>query len=313
MRSSAHVRQENMPQVSAVIPNYNGRMLLAKHLMSVLRCLRDQDQLVIVDDASTDSSVNWLINFYRLHKVKRVPEKVIPHDKQAYEVWEGDYHFSPSKQISLMLIVNLENLRFGAAANRGVELASGELILLLNSDVSPHEDILSYLLPRLKSDVFAVACLEVERHKGSIIFGGKNTLSFQRGMFIHARAVKFNAGKTAWVTGGSGLYDRAKWLEIGGFDSRYYPAYWEDVDLSWQARKLGWQVLFEPKAIVDHNHESTNKDAFGIQQMQAMSWHNANKFVQKNANWKQKILHFLWQPYWIWKTAKGFSTEAVNV
>jgi O-antigen biosynthesis protein len=302
-----------MPQVSAVIPNYNGRMLLAKNLMSVFRCLRDKDQLVIVDDASTDSSVNWLVNFYRLNKIKRVPEKVIPHDKNAYEVWEGVYHFSPSKQIFLTLIVNLENLRFGAAANRGVTVASGESILLLNSDVSPHDEVLDYLLPHMSSEVFAVACLEVERRRGSVILGGKNTLSFQRGMFIHARANKFTAGNTAWVTGGSGLFDRAKWLELGGFDGRYYPAYWEDVDLSWQARQQGWQVLFEPKAVVDHNHESTNKDAFGIQQMQYMSWRNANKFVLKNANLKQRILYYLWQPYWIWKTASGFRTEEVNV
>jgi GT2 family glycosyltransferase len=313
-----------MPQISAVIPNYNGRMLLAKHLMSVFRCLRDKDQLLIVDDASSDSSVNWLINFYRLHKVKRVPEKIIPHNKQAYEVWEGDYHFSCSKQIFLSLIVNQENLRFGAAANRGVELATGSLILLLNSDVSPHENILEYLLPYFEkqspksrsapeSAVFAVACLEIERHQGRIVMGGKNTITFQRGMFIHARANKFTSGKTAWVAGGSGLFDRIKWLEVGGFDSRYYPAYWEDVDLSWQAQKRGWQVLFEAKAIVDHNHESTNLDAFGVQQMQAMSWRNANKFVRKNANFKQQILHLLWQPYWIWKTAKGFTAEEVRI
>ncbi len=301
-----------MPQVSAVIPNYNGRQLLARHLPAVLRCLQNDDQLVIVDDASTDESVNWLINLYRLRRSLNLPENCASLSKLGCEVWIGEYHFSQTKKIDLVLIKNSENLRFGAAVNRGVEVATGELILLLNSDVSPHEDILRFLLPHFeKENVFAVGCLEQEKHHARIILGGKNTLTFRRGMFIHARATKFTPGKTAWVTGGSGLFSRSKWLELGGFDVRYYPAYWEDVDLSWQARQRGWQVLFEPQAVVDHNHESTNRDTFGVQKMQAMSWQNAQKFVWKNGNVFQKLLHVAWKPYWWWKMTKGHRIEEV--
>src|SRR5258708_2615279 len=112
-----------MPQVSAVIPNYNGRQLMARHLPTVLRCLRDADQLVVVDDASTDDSVQWLINQYKLVSVDA---------NKVTEILTGRYH-SAQKNIDVVVVKNLHNVRFGAAANRGVQKASGELILLLNS------------------------------------------------------------------------------------------------------------------------------------------------------------------------------------
>lgn len=286
-----------MPQVSAVIPNYNGRALLSKHLPAVLRCLQDQDQLLIVDDASTDDSVEWLVAQFRLVAGKELSD--------TSKTWIGRYR-TAQKKVDVFVIQNEKNLRFGASANRGVELASGGLILLLNSDVSPQADVLQFLLPHFDDQkTFAVGCLEEEEQN----LGGKNTLKFQRGMFIHARASNFMPGETAWVTGGSGLFDRSKWLELGGFDSRYYPAYWEDIDLAWQARQKGWRVLFEPRAIVKHQHESTNKSVFGTHKMQAVSWQNARKFVWKNGTRTQKFLHILWQPYWLWKIRLGHQHE----
>ena len=50
----------NIMSVSTIIPTYNGRKLLEQHLPTVLRALRDGDELIIVDDASQDESSNWL-------------------------------------------------------------------------------------------------------------------------------------------------------------------------------------------------------------------------------------------------------------
>jgi GT2 family glycosyltransferase len=88
---------------------------------------------------------------------------------------------------------------------------------------------------------------------------------------------------------------------LKGFDRRYYPAYWEDVDLSYQAKKRAYIVLFEPKAQVDHNHESTNQTVFGAATIRKISWRNAKKFTWKNGDIWQKISFLLWQPYWLLK------------
>ena len=276
----------SLSPVSAVIPTYNGRRLLAKHLPAVFACLSNGDELVIVEDAGPDDTGPWTTKQFRL-RAARAPIAGV-------NVSRGNYT-SGRKKIAVTLVVNQQNQRFGETSNRGVKVAKHPLIFLINSDVAPRKTALKYLVPYFKDQtVFAVGLLENEHGKKS----GKNKLWFERGMFIHAKADNFKAGPTAWVSGGSGLYSQEKWLEIGGFDRLFYPAYWEDIDLSFQARKRGWQVLFEPKAVVDHNHETTNITVFGQRKMEQMSWRNASKFVWKNGDFWQKLAHLLWKPYW---------------
>ncbi|MBD3279301.1 MAG: glycosyltransferase, partial [Candidatus Pacebacteria bacterium] len=213
------------------------------------------------------------------------------------------------KRIKVVVLVNQLNQRFAQNVNGGVKLASGELILLLNNDVKPQSNILKYLLPHFqKENMFAVGCLELEPNG---VKGGKNKLWFERGMFHHARASDFNSGPTAWVSGGSGLFARDKWLELAGFDPDYAPAYWEDVDLSFRARKKGWQVWFEPKAVVEHHHESTNLAEFGQKKIAQISWQNAQQFVWKNGSLSQKLQHLLWQPWWWLKRTSSSASSTV--
>lgn len=276
--------------VSAVIPTFNGQPLLEAHLPAVIKCLGPTDELIIVDDSSNDATVAWLTTTFGLKT--RI-------EKAKYFTLESEVATRPAGP-TIKLIVNKTNLRFGATVNRGVVLAQGDLILLLNNDVKPQADILTHLLPYFQSAaVFAVGCLEHEKDAtGTWKKGGKNKLWFQRGMFIHARADDFKSGETAWVSGGSGVFDRQKWLELGGFDPLFYPAYWEDIDLSFRARQRGWQVVFESRAIVEHHHETTHQSVFGQDKIDAMSWRNANKFVWKNGSFWQKFQHVVWQPYW---------------
>jgi len=92
--------------------------------------------------------------------------------------------------------------------------------------------------------------------------------------------------------------DRKKFLEIGGFDTLYKPAYWEDIDLSWRAReKHGYKILFEPRSQVFHNHETTNVSVFGLRRMEIMAMRNQVLFVWKNFKGQKLLKHFLWLPY----------------
>jgi GT2 family glycosyltransferase len=280
--------------VSAVVPNYNGQHLLAKHLPAVITALEDGDELLVIDDCSTDDSVRWLTQLYKLELdpvLSTEVARVFTHPKLKFK----------GKKIDFKLIVNQSNLRFGATANRGVAGAQHNLVFLINNDVSPQAQVLSYLVPAFSDEtVFAVGCLEKERTADGIQLGGKNRLWFERGIFMHSRATNFKSGRTSWVSGGSGMFDRTKWLELGGFERAYYPAYWEDVDLSFRARKKGWKVLFEAKAVVNHNHESTHTDVFGQQKIMDIGWKNALIFTLRNADPAQRLQFWLWQPYWWW-------------
>lgn len=278
-----------MPNVSIVIPSYKGVHLYEKNLQAVLDCMRDGDELIVVDDASgpEDDTIAWF-------------EKKFQIKKQQFNDFAADYYLGKYKNLSIVLLVNQTNQRFGASSNRGFAVAQNELVFLINNDVAPYKDCLQHLVPHFDNpQVFAVGCLEHETHLGEI--GGRNKLWFERGMFLHSRYKDMSVGETAWASGGSAMFRKSIFQEIGGFDKLYYPAYWEDIDLSFQARKKGYLVLFEPKAQVDHNHETTNKSVFGEKKMRDMSWRNAKKFTWKNANFWQKISFLLWQPYWLIK------------
>ncbi len=280
-------------QVSVIIPSYRGVHLYKKNLAAVFDCMRDGDELIVIDDASgpEDDTLAW---FKQNFKVKQKPFADF-----AVDYYLGSYQKN-SKKIEVILLINHENQRFGASANRGFQIARNELVFLINNDVAPHRDCLKFLLLNFEQPrVFAVGCLEHETHLGEI--GGRNILWFERGMFLHSRHQDMSAGETAWASGGSAMFRKSFFEEIGGFDKRYYPAYWEDIDLSYQAKKRGYLVLFEPRAQVDHNHETTNQSVFGEKKIREISWRNAKKFTWKNANFWQKLAFLLWQPYWFIK------------
>ena len=279
------------PGVSVVIPTYQGKILLKKNLPCVLKSLRNGDEVIIVDDGGFKETLVWLKKNYGLGRGVK---------SDSYILYKGEFKQS-KKQVGLIYVANQTSLRFAANSNRGVELARYPLIFLVNDDVSIYFDTIKKLVPHFKDNgVFAVGCLEFDHQRGGIK-SGKNKLWFERGMFIHSKADDLKFGQTAWASGGSAMFSRDKWLQMGGFDLAYYPAYWEDIDLSQTARGRGWKILFEPQARVDHNHETTNTDVFGQSKIEQMSWRHANIYTWKHADIWQKIAYLLWRPYWWWK------------
>lgn len=247
------------PSVSVIIPTYNGQKLLAKHLPAVAKVLQAHDEIVIVDDASSDETVPWLQT--------QIPQ----YEKQ---------------NIGLHIVVHAANKRFAAAVNSGVEAAQNPFVFLLNNDVSPlSADILETLLQWFKDEnMFAVGCAEVHENSPHAQVFGRGTGGWQRGLLVHWYDSNQGSNVTLWTAGGSMLFDREKFLQIGGMDTLFYPAYEEDRDLSYRALKHGWKLAFEPRARVLHQHETTNASVFGKRKMQIDSWKNQYLLVWKKCD-----------------------------
>ncbi len=265
--------------ISVVIPTYNAQALLAKHLPDVAKVLEPGDEIVIVDDASTDDTANLV-------------RTMIP----AYA----------EKQIVMRLVEHKNNQRFAAAVNSGVAAAGHSYIFLLNNDVSPlTEDVRSLLLGWFDDpEMFAVGCAEVTEDKPGAQVAGRGTGNFERGLLTHWYDPDQSSTKTLWTAGGSMFFDRAKFREIGGMDTLFYPAYEEDRDLSYRALKHGWKIAFEPKAVVLHQHETTNLSVFGRRKVEIVSWKNQFLIVWKNiTDWSLLAQHLVWLPYHLTLTA----------
>lgn len=209
-------------KASIVIPNFNGEALLTKNLPYVIKAMEKKEnnisEIVVVDDGSWDGSIPLLKE--KFPEVKLIKHKV--------------------------------NRGFSAAVNTGVRGSSGDLIVLLNSDVVPDEDFLLNTLPHFKNPrVFAVSLHEKGYGwaRGGFKNGFIEILPGDEGSTFH---------ESFYVSGGSGVFNRNIWMELGGMDEELLsPFYWEDIDLCYRAAKRGYIIGWEPKSSVVHKHEST--------------------------------------------------------
>ncbi len=268
--------------VSIVIPNWNGIHLLKKNLSSVLKASHGA-QVIVADDASTDDSVSYLASAY------------------------------PQVQV----VANPKQLGFAGNVNSGVAAATGDIVVLLNTDVRPEPDFLTPLLRRFTVDtVAAVGCLEKSHEAHGIVLRGRGIAKWEKGFFIHSRG-EVNREDTAWVSGGSSAYRRDVWEQLGGLDTLYNPFYWEDIDFSYQLLKSGFRIVFEPKSIVGHFHEEGKiKTSYTPDDVKKIVYRNQFIFLWKNISDPSLFAaHMFWWPIRLvqalckgdWLMIQGFS------
>ena len=250
--------------VSVVIPTFNGRHLLEANLPAVIDAA-PVSEVVVVDDASTDKTVEWLAEHYPNIKV----------------------------------VKHLKNLRFAMACNSGVNAARGEIVVLLNNDVKPQADFLPPLLEAFQDpSVFAVGCKERDFLSGQPQDQGRGCGAFKRGFMVHWRCEDQTKSTSLWAFGGSSAFRISMWQELGGMDPLFAPAYEEDRDICYRALKRGWQVRFAPLSVVEHQHETTNRQVLGDQAIQIASFKNQFLLVWKNmTDPSYRLQHILWLPY----------------
>lgn len=251
-------------QISIVIPNYNGRALLEKNLSHVLKACQN-DEIIIVDDASTDTSVEFIKNNY--------PQ--------------------------LKLIEKATNHGFTTSVNLGVKAAAGEIVVLLNTDMVPEPDFLKALLKHFQDEqVFAVGCREIINNNGESNSRGRGIGKFEKGFLLHRRGDEGRTN-TLWVSGGSGAFRKSIWQKLHGMDPLYDPFYWEDVDLGYRALRSGYRLIFEPKSEVEHHHEEgIIQSIYTPEVVETISYRNQFIFVWKNiTDVRLMINHLLWLPW----------------
>ncbi|TAL45903.1 MAG: glycosyltransferase family 2 protein [Salinibacterium sp.] len=160
-------------------------------------------------------------------------------------------------------VVDLEaNVGYGGGCNAGALVATGKYIVLLNDDTLVERTWLSTLVTAAETappGIGAVASLLMNpdgtvQEAGSRVLRNAGTMAFGRGLtlaqaqhsgFLSRRPIDYGSGAAL-------LMLRQTFVDVGGFDPLFEPAYFEDVDLCFRIRRAGFDVVLEPSAIVTH-------------------------------------------------------------
>jgi GT2 family glycosyltransferase len=240
-----------MLSTSVVIPAWNGLPYLQKNLPKVK--LIGSNEIILVDDASTDGTYEYVHEHF--------PEiKVIRHSS---------------------------NLRFPISANDGIAAASGEVIILLNQDVTPESNLLASVIPHFQNEkIFAVTFNEKSRSWARAKLDS-GFIEFTNGKLDEHQHLSF------WASGGSAAFRKKMWVSLGGFDPVFTPGYYEDLDLGYRSYKRGLKIIWEPKAKVEHVAETVFKKAFSDKQLVQIKERNFLIAHWKNLDSVNLLQHFV--------------------
>ncbi len=252
-------------KLSVVIPTHNTRKLTLNCLAALWLCNPQPDEVIVVDDGSTDNTAHSVIRKYPRHVVVRLPQS------------EG----------------------FAAAVNHGVARASGDLVLLLNSDTEPTPTALAPLYEAFATQPdLGIAGAVLCDPDGTPQWSGGRTPSalwcFALASGLPALMGRWHTwrrlrppsgsggGEVDWVAGTAMVVRRDVWRQVGPFDTGYR-FYCQDLDLCRAAAAAGWRVEILPNFKIFHLHGATITEESGSvgSQHPELMWTDLLRFANK--------------------------------
>ena len=211
------------PRITVVIPNWNGERFLDLCLTSLRRQSFRDFETILVDNASTDSSVEFV--------ERNFPE---------------------------VRVLSLETNRGFSAANLGMRASTAEYVVLLNNDTEQDPGWLEALVRAVEdhpeAGLFATKLVDFYDRRVLDGAGDAMRLSGLPYRLGHGERDRGQFGRAGYVFGAcaaAALYRRNVLDEIGLFDEDFV-SYCEDGDLSFRAQLAGYRCLYVPDAVVYH-------------------------------------------------------------
>ncbi len=211
-------------KTTVIIPNYNGKEYLRQCLQSLSMCRPADFHILVVDNGSTDGSVELL--------------------KEEFP------------QVEAVFLA--ENTGFAPAVNRGLERTKTLYGLLLNNDTTVEPDFVQKMEEAMEThkDAFSVSAKMLMMQDKGLLDGAGDLYCALGWAFALGKGKKADEHYTKPARifsscGGAVIYRMEMFEEVGLFDENHF-AYLEDVDVGYRARIAGYSNWYEPLAVVYH-------------------------------------------------------------
>lgn len=253
-----HLPTSTEPVVSIIIPVYNKFVYTFNCLNSLRKRINKnlQYEVIVIDDCSSDETQESL-----------------------------------SSITGITVLRNEENLGFIRSCNQGATIAKGKYVYFLNNDTQILKECVEKLLETIENEplVGAVGSKLIYpdgrlQEAGGIIW--KEASGWNYGRLQNPNEPEYNYLRPVDYCSGASLLVRADLFnQLGGFSEEFLPAYYEDTDLCFAIRKLGYKVMYQPKSRLIHYEGITSGTSLssGIKQYQEI---NCTKFREK---WQEEL------------------------
>jgi GT2 family glycosyltransferase len=223
----------NKPLVSIILATYNSEDYLTECLKSIFSTSYPNFELIIIDNKSTDKTINIIKKF-----------------KDKYKE-------------NINLILSSKNLGYAKANNKAVKQSKGDFIFILNPDTIVSDNFLEPLIEEIiKPNVSAVQPLVYLFDKKTINLTGKVTHYLGFDWLKDFKKTNIPKRQVIKSFSGSGiLVSKEYFNKVGGFDELFF-MYYEDSDLSWKFNLIDKKIIFTPKSVLLHDYKYIPKDNY---------------------------------------------------
>jgi len=239
-----------LPEVSIILVNYNGSKYIEQCIDSLLNQTFRDFEIVFVDNASKDNSVDLFRNIVKKRKIKNVK-----------------------------IILNKTNRGYTGGNNIGVSYSSGKFIVILNNDTYLDKNWLAALvreakqLSNNKGIILTSKVLYPDKRINSTGFlCDKYITSMPRGWLEEDKGqYDSDLFDFFYQSGASFLMRKKDFLKLGGFDDVLF-LYHDDLDLGWRGRLSGFIIKYVPDSVCYHY------ESIGLKKMHVLKFY----YMQRN-------------------------------